>query len=148
MFLNSKFYYFLFKCWILLKPVLGGVDGNLHFPIPSMNRLNLIEPATFSILPCWAFFRDSVFINLTLEVGIWLMSMTHRFILTNICAKLFEIPLINNKVLDRTQKCDGQTGGQTYFYILLFSSKRLGDKFMYWVKNDQYFWRKKRHSGY
>jgi hypothetical protein len=26
-----------------------------------MNRLNKTEPATFSILPCWAFFRDSVF---------------------------------------------------------------------------------------
>jgi hypothetical protein len=26
-----------------------------------MNRLNQTEPATFSILPCWAFFRDSVF---------------------------------------------------------------------------------------
>jgi hypothetical protein len=33
----------------------------LHFPVPSMNRLNQTEPATFSILPCWAFFRDSVF---------------------------------------------------------------------------------------
>jgi hypothetical protein len=28
----------------------------------NMNRLNQTEPATFSILPCWAFFRDSVFI--------------------------------------------------------------------------------------
>jgi hypothetical protein len=27
-----------------------------------MNRLNQTEPATFSILPCWAFFRDSVII--------------------------------------------------------------------------------------
>jgi hypothetical protein len=27
-----------------------------------MNRLNQTEPATFSILPCWAFFGDSVFI--------------------------------------------------------------------------------------
>jgi hypothetical protein len=44
--------------------VLGGVDGNLHFPVPSMNRLNQTEPATFLILPCWAFFRDSVFIYL------------------------------------------------------------------------------------
>jgi hypothetical protein len=40
----------------------GGEDGNLHFPVPSMKRLNQTEPATFSILPCWAFFRDSVFI--------------------------------------------------------------------------------------
>jgi hypothetical protein len=30
MFLNFKFYYFRFKCWILLKPVLGGVDGSMH----------------------------------------------------------------------------------------------------------------------
>jgi hypothetical protein len=30
--------------------VLGGVDGNLHFPVPSMNRLNQTEPATFSII--------------------------------------------------------------------------------------------------
>jgi hypothetical protein len=58
----SKFKILLFHVWILLKPVLGGVDGNLHFPVPSMNRLSQIEPATFSILPCWAFFRDSVFI--------------------------------------------------------------------------------------
>jgi hypothetical protein len=28
------------KCWILLKPVLGVVDGSLHFTVPSMNRLN------------------------------------------------------------------------------------------------------------
>jgi hypothetical protein len=35
---------------------------NLHFPVPSMNRLNQTEPATFSILLCWAFFRDSIFI--------------------------------------------------------------------------------------
>jgi hypothetical protein len=47
--------------WILLKPVLWGVDGNLHFPVPSMNRLkpNLQH---FTILPCWAFFRDTIFL--------------------------------------------------------------------------------------
>jgi hypothetical protein len=27
-----------------------------------MNKLNQTEPATFSILPCWAFFRDSYFL--------------------------------------------------------------------------------------
>jgi hypothetical protein len=60
----SKFnicHHFRVKCWILLKPVLGGVDGNLQFPVSSMNRLNQTEPATFSILLCWTFFRDSVF---------------------------------------------------------------------------------------
>jgi hypothetical protein len=46
----------------LLEPVLGGVDGNLHFPVPSMNRLNQTKPAIFSILPCWAFFKDYVFL--------------------------------------------------------------------------------------
>jgi hypothetical protein len=50
------------KCWILLKPVLGGVDGSLHLTEPSMNNLNQTEPATFSILPCWPFFRDSYFL--------------------------------------------------------------------------------------
>jgi hypothetical protein len=60
--------FFVFKCWILLKPVLGGVDGNLHFPVPSMNRLNQTEPATFSILSCWAFFRDSVFLYFVLNL--------------------------------------------------------------------------------
>jgi hypothetical protein len=40
------------------------VDGILHFPVPSMNRLNQTEPATFSILSCWAFFRDSVLLYL------------------------------------------------------------------------------------
>jgi hypothetical protein len=42
--------------------MLGGVDGSLHFTVPSMNRLNQTELATFSILPCWAFFRDSYFL--------------------------------------------------------------------------------------
>jgi hypothetical protein len=37
-----------------------GVHGNFHFPVPSMNRLNQNEPATFSILLYWTFFRDSV----------------------------------------------------------------------------------------
>jgi hypothetical protein len=62
MFLNSKFHHFRVKWWILLKPVLGVVDGNLHFPLPFMNRLNQTEPATFSILSCWTFFRNSVFL--------------------------------------------------------------------------------------
>jgi hypothetical protein len=43
-------------------PVLGGVDGSLHLTVPSMNRLNQTEPATFSIMPFWAFLRDSYFL--------------------------------------------------------------------------------------
>jgi hypothetical protein len=36
-----------------LRRCRGGgraLNGNLHFPVPSMNRLNQIEPATFLIL--------------------------------------------------------------------------------------------------
>jgi hypothetical protein len=39
-----------------------GADGNKHFPVPFMIRLNQIERATSSILSCWAFLRDSVFL--------------------------------------------------------------------------------------
>jgi hypothetical protein len=35
-----------------IKPVLGGVDGSLHLTVPSINRFNQTDPATFSILPC------------------------------------------------------------------------------------------------
>jgi hypothetical protein len=83
MFLNSKFHHFRVKCWILLKPVLRGMDGKLYFPIPSMNRLNQTEPATFSILLCWTFFRDSVFLyfiflaNLFLFVWLGFPSRRH-----------------------------------------------------------------------
>jgi hypothetical protein len=71
MFLNSKVHHFRVKCWILLKPVLGGVDGNLHFAVPSMNRLNQTEPATFSIVLCWTFFRDSVFLYFRFDRSFW-----------------------------------------------------------------------------
>ena len=40
----------------------GGVDGSMHFPLPSMDRLNQIESATFVILLFWAFFRGSIFL--------------------------------------------------------------------------------------
>jgi hypothetical protein len=64
-FINSNFqslYIFVFKCCILVKPVVGGVDGSLQLPLRSMNRLNQTEPATFSILTWWAFFRNSIFL--------------------------------------------------------------------------------------
>ena len=47
----------MFKCWILLRPLLG-----LHFPLPHMNRLNQI-----AILLFWAFFRGSVFLILAFD---------------------------------------------------------------------------------
>ena len=42
------------ECWVLLNLGLEGVDGRLQFPLPSMNRFNQTEPATFSFLSCWA----------------------------------------------------------------------------------------------
>jgi hypothetical protein len=36
-----------------------GMDGTLHFPLPSINRLNQTQLATFSSLSFWAFFRGS-----------------------------------------------------------------------------------------
>jgi hypothetical protein len=41
------------------QSMLGGVDGSLLSPLPSTIRFNQNEPATFSILQCWAFFQDS-----------------------------------------------------------------------------------------
>jgi hypothetical protein len=52
-FLIQTFTMFVFKCWILLKPVLWGMDDNLYFPVPSMNRLNRTEPASFSNCYVW-----------------------------------------------------------------------------------------------
>jgi hypothetical protein len=40
MLLNSMFRHFIVKCWILLKPVLEGVDGTFHFHNCPRTRLN------------------------------------------------------------------------------------------------------------
>jgi hypothetical protein len=37
------------------------LDGSLHLTVPSRDRLNQTEPATFSILPCWAFLGILIF---------------------------------------------------------------------------------------
>jgi hypothetical protein len=47
MFLDSKFAIFVFECWVPLRSMPGGVDGNLHVPVPSMDRLNQTKPAAF-----------------------------------------------------------------------------------------------------
>ena len=39
----------------MLKPVLGGVGGNLQFTLPSMNRFNQTGSTIFAILLFWAF---------------------------------------------------------------------------------------------
>jgi hypothetical protein len=75
-------------------------------------------------------------VTLTLEVGVWLLCMTHRLIIINICAKLFQIPFINDKVMDRTRKCDGRTDrrtdrrtdGQSLFLYPPFFFEKAGDK--------------------
>jgi hypothetical protein len=53
--------------------------------------------------------------------------MTHRLIITNICAKLFQIPLINDKVMDRTRKCDGRTDGRSLLLYPPFFFEKAGD---------------------
>jgi hypothetical protein len=49
----------MFKCWILLKPVLEGVDGILHFPLPAMNRAGNIF--NFVVLDILKGFHFSLF---------------------------------------------------------------------------------------
>jgi hypothetical protein len=44
---------------------LRSVVGNFHFPLPSMNRLNQTEPATFSLLSLCVFFEDSLFLSIS-----------------------------------------------------------------------------------
>jgi hypothetical protein len=43
------------KSCLTLQPVLRGEDGNLHFAVPSMNRLNQTESASFFNLSFWTF---------------------------------------------------------------------------------------------
>ena len=43
-----------------------GVDDRLHLTLLSINRLNQTEPATFSVLLFWAFFKG--FKSLTISV--------------------------------------------------------------------------------
>jgi hypothetical protein len=49
-----KFRHYMLKCWILLKPVLGGADGNVYVPVPSLKRLNhTVHP--FHLFLFWSF---------------------------------------------------------------------------------------------
>jgi hypothetical protein len=45
-FISGNFTIFVFKCWIILKPVLGGVDANLHFPVSFINMLKETKRAS------------------------------------------------------------------------------------------------------
>ena len=53
--MHSKLTTTMFKCWILLKPVLGVVDGSLHYGV-------------CKIWLFWAFFRDSFPLYLNIDV--------------------------------------------------------------------------------
>jgi hypothetical protein len=46
--------------------------------------------------------------TLTLEVGVWLLRMTHCLIIKIICARIFQIPLINKKIKAYTYTCTVQ----------------------------------------
>jgi hypothetical protein len=71
--------------------------------------------------------------TLTLEVGVWLLRMTHRLMITNICAKIFQIHLINDKVMDLTGKWDRWTDRRMEPISIspIFLRKRRGTKIMY-----------------
>jgi hypothetical protein len=48
--------------WVLnVHAPYAGADFKIHLPVTSVDSLNQTEPATFSIVPCRAFFRDSFF---------------------------------------------------------------------------------------
>jgi hypothetical protein len=57
--------------------MLGGMYDNLHFLLPSMNRLDQTEPATFSILLFYAFFKNFVFLYFILQQCIYLLYKEH-----------------------------------------------------------------------
>ena len=68
----------MFKCWILLKSLLGGMDFSLHLPLLSMNRINQTEPATFSVCCVGLTLRVQFFLYFTFAVSVarsyWIIS--------------------------------------------------------------------------
>jgi hypothetical protein len=60
-FLNSKFTICVFECWILLKPVVGAWTVTYTIQYRPCTRSSKPSLQHFTILPCWAFFMDSVF---------------------------------------------------------------------------------------
>jgi hypothetical protein len=55
----------------MIEPGQEGVGGSLHLSLPSMNKLNQTDPATFLILLRWAFLRDSYFLYFKLDIPIF-----------------------------------------------------------------------------
>jgi hypothetical protein len=68
--------FFVFKCWILLKPVLGGVDGNFPVQAQSHRACNIFNIVMFILaaFPCWSclsYFRLSLGILYSLFWSKW-----------------------------------------------------------------------------
>jgi hypothetical protein len=90
MFINSKFYHFMFKCWILLKPVLRGVDGICTLQY---------RPWTGSIKPSLQHFQ---FCGVGLSLGVQYLSTlwSHPCYFCRVAAvKSLPIHLINDVIL-------------------------------------------------
>ena len=56
-----------FKCWILLKPVLGGVDGSLLFPLPPWS--GSIKPRLQHLQFCY--FGLSLGVPFSVSTALW-----------------------------------------------------------------------------
>jgi hypothetical protein len=65
------------SCWILIEPVLGGVNGSFQLTVPSMNRLNQTKPATFS----------SCCVELSIEILTFSSPYPHETQLVQSCAE-------------------------------------------------------------
>ena len=116
---NSTKWPIIFKCWILLKPVLGGVNGSLHLPLLSMNGLGQTDPAAYFILLCWAFFKCSIF------SVFYLYFIVHQRCLCRMAA-VKSLP-VHSILKDRTTQLNCCVSffcyfGSVYLAVLSFSS--------------------------
>jgi hypothetical protein len=80
------------------KPVLGSVDGKLHFPVPSINRLNQTEPPHFQY--CRVNKTESAILMLFCLIVASLGSLCFKnFVLHN---SRCQVPCCSRKKLPRT----------------------------------------------
>jgi hypothetical protein len=74
----------------------------------------------FTLIDNVKFQNDSV--TLTFEVGTWFLDTTHRLLVVDICAKLFQNPSMYDKVTVWTRMKWGRTDGWTDVAILICRS--------------------------
>ena len=77
--------------------MLGGVDGSFHLPLPSMNRLNQTEPATFCnhvVLDFLLGFYFSVFKYNWKKVGCYIVNNYNFLCILSICIVIFIICIL------------------------------------------------------